>query len=177
MNATKEGGAAPTQSQIHTLHRDKFNKRVQSLPQELFDEIYKLTFTSDANTRYMDTGKYATPSILQVDRKSRTMAAKSYYKNTIFAFTTAERNFVRIKRVQYHGEKWLGSLPPDHLKAVRGVKLDLPNDCLHPRRAAALYFGLHLGSNLPFRYRDLRLEIRERAGAMAIVVRTRWITD
>lgn len=57
---------------------DNLNTRVQSLPAELFHEIYIHTFTASSSLRTIDKD-YKPPHLLQVNRHSRALFAKSYY--------------------------------------------------------------------------------------------------
>lgn len=52
---------------------------VQSLPKELYDEIYNLVFTAKSNDRVNITPSYRPPAMLQVDSLSRSKFATSYY--------------------------------------------------------------------------------------------------
>ena len=56
---------------------------LQSLPPELYDRIYTLTFTSDAIDITIDRS-YRPPAIHAVDRASRALALKSFYSNSHF---------------------------------------------------------------------------------------------
>lgn len=85
--------------------------RVQSLPPELFDEIYALTFTPTSDTVVI-TKKYRPPKLLQVDRASRNLFAEHYYAQTKFTATDMD--------VVVH---WLRSLRDEHLKLLTDVRL------------------------------------------------------
>ncbi|KAF2216975.1 hypothetical protein CERZMDRAFT_93040 [Cercospora zeae-maydis SCOH1-5] len=61
--------------------------RMMALPQELFDEIYNLTFTADKQVRHITNALSGRPPhLLHVDRHSRKKFAASYYRNTTFLF-------------------------------------------------------------------------------------------
>lgn len=55
-------------------------QRLESLPQELSNEIYNLTFTADPGVREI-TKTYLPPHLLRVDRASRALFGASYYGN------------------------------------------------------------------------------------------------
>jgi len=63
---------------------DSLAELVQSLPAELYTEIYQLTFTESYVKAIPITYALAPPSILQVDRASRAIGAASYYSTHIF---------------------------------------------------------------------------------------------
>ena len=88
---------------------------LQSLPQEIYDEIYELTFSATCttpNTIEIDTKHYSPPSILQVDSASRRLAVPSYYSSHTFVA---------------HDEKvldaWLCSIACEHMDDLRKVHL------------------------------------------------------
>lgn len=57
---------------------------LQSLPQELYDEIYELVFTADQSEIVDLESDNPFPARLYVDHHSRELFAKSYYANTTF---------------------------------------------------------------------------------------------
>lgn len=73
---------------------------MQSLPQELYDEIYNLTFTANQKVLYV-TRTYRPPHLTRIDHNSRTKFVASYYRNTTFLFTR-RRTFRRWKRALAH---------------------------------------------------------------------------
>lgn len=80
---------------------------VQSLPQELYDCVYNLTFTAnDEEVNIFYT--YSPPRILAVSRATRTQAAATYYSTTTF-FCSSRRYLFR----------WLLSLSSPHLSYLR----------------------------------------------------------
>lgn len=62
---------------------DSLVQRVQSLPAELYMEIYDLTFTINVDTCLIDKA-YKPPSILQVNKRWRSTLRYRYYDKTIF---------------------------------------------------------------------------------------------
>lgn len=101
-------------------------KRVQNLPPELYNLIYKFTFSFASGNRliYRDlVSQYKPPTVLQVDRASRALAAPSYYNNTLFCFT------IKVGRAaggwppayDIPGEFWLRSLTAEHRKGLRDL--------------------------------------------------------
>ena len=93
-------------------------ENIQKLPQELFDKIYKFTFTADPCIRYVNADLRA-PSILRIDRTSRELAAQSYYGNTTFVVEVDQRS----PRLPPAFVKWLNSMPTEHRKMLREVRL------------------------------------------------------
>lgn len=90
---------------------------VQALPRELYDEIYDLTFTAEANTTVVLDRKDSNPfpNLLHVDRSSRSVFAKSYYANTTFTFTLwypGARDLAFVSR-------WLRGLSAEHVCLVQ----------------------------------------------------------
>ncbi|CAK1358073.1 uncharacterized protein RHO25_007843 [Cercospora beticola] len=73
---------------------------MQSLPQELYDEIYNLTFTANQKVLYV-TRTYHPPHLTRIDHNSRTKFVASYYRNTTFLFTR-RRTFRSWKRALAH---------------------------------------------------------------------------
>jgi hypothetical protein len=60
---------------------EQLHAGLQSLPQELFDEIFKLTFTHNADQIFL-TKDYRPPSQLQVSHQTRKDFIRSYYGET-----------------------------------------------------------------------------------------------
>lgn len=63
---------------------DEFITKVQSLPAELYNEIYNLTFTADFEETCKINRHYKPPSILQVNKRWRSALSPSFYRDTIF---------------------------------------------------------------------------------------------
>lgn len=96
---------------------------VQDLPPELYIEILDYTLAIATDPVTLDN-TYKPPVQLQIDRFSRKVNARRYYRNTIFT----------INRFQDFrmSAKFLASLPKKHVKMVKtircsAVQLD-PND-------------------------------------------------
>lgn len=154
---------ASNQLRIRTMSIDDLAAAVQSLPSELFDEIYDLTFTFDSKTCCVESRTYKPPSAIQVDRKSRSKAAKSYYNNTVFTFSTKGYDF----EDDADGKSWLASLPEDHVKALREIHLDFADlKTGYPYSAALVYFPSELFGACPREFdreeyvNDQNLEIK-----------------
>lgn len=73
---------------------------MQSLPQELYNEIYNMTFTANQKVLYV-TRTYCPPHLTRIDHNSRTKFVASYYRNTTFLFTR-RRTFRRWKQALAH---------------------------------------------------------------------------
>ena len=110
---------------------------VQALPQELYDEIYDLTFTADDNaTVELRRDSKPFPSLLHVDRSSRDIFAKSYYANT--TFTLAHSYFGRpgpAEDLDFFNE-WLG-LTAEHICLVENIIVKLEMRVYDIRNRAA----------------------------------------
>ncbi|KAK4494305.1 hypothetical protein PRZ48_014603 [Zasmidium cellare] len=74
---------AVEQSDNHTA---SLRNRLESLPQELYDEIFALTFTADSDT-YEVTNAYRFPVQLHVSRAIRQQFSESYFKNRFHVIT------------------------------------------------------------------------------------------
>lgn len=64
-------------------------EHLETLPQELYDMIYDLTFTAEERVVYVLQRKHYPPHLLQVDHHSRQKFTASYYSSTTFLFTSA----------------------------------------------------------------------------------------
>lgn len=86
---------------------------VQDLPAELYNEILDLTLAVDTDAVTLDNN-YKPPVQLQIDRFSRKVNARRYYRNTIFT----------INRFQDFrmSAKLLASLPKKHVKLVKTIR-------------------------------------------------------
>lgn len=90
---------------------DRLSSLLHALPTELYDEIYKLTFTP--RTDKIDlTKSYRPPNELQVDRAHRAEFARKYYSTT--RFVTDDEDVLCT---------WLASLRPEEGKLLTDVRL------------------------------------------------------
>lgn len=114
-------------SVTHTEYDEDLAKRVQNLPPELYNLIYKATFSFSPVQRciyHKRDGQYEPPAILQVDRASRNLAAQSYYKNTTFCFAVKAKDgedFVKV--YDNPAQRWLLSLTQEHRSEMRKVRV------------------------------------------------------
>lgn len=109
---------------------------LDALPNELYDEIYKLVFTADLVSRQI-TKSYKPPAQLQVSRETRKEFAKSYYRKGAVFYSGSppvteepDEDFVR-EIVIY--SKWLYSLERElkHSKSVH-CSITVPADFRDP---------------------------------------------
>lgn len=71
-----------------------FNQRLNTLPREIIDQIYNLTLTLDAETKWPNCvsvdRSFRLPSVLQVSRQAHEKLLKTYYEtNTFWVLSTA----------------------------------------------------------------------------------------
>lgn len=105
-----------------TSETSKLRALLESLPQELYDQIKDETFTAHPGTRKIgcDTKVkpcFATeppPSLLFIDRQTRAQYAKSYY-----ACTTIETSDLDLNKCV----AWLKALPDDHRAMVSSIRV------------------------------------------------------
>jgi len=131
-----------------------------TLPQELKDIIYDLTFTtSPPLTRYINK-TYKPPLLLQVNRASRHLFAQSYYSTTL-VFECADIKFLGA---------WFRSLTPTHQDLIAALRygpsayVPVPSNS-HSGRA--FREGLERGSFRGF-HRPRRWDDREGAQQTAL---------
>ena len=120
-NITRSLLTTAAEATKHTMTGfDQLDDRVQSLPPELYNTIYDLTFTAysiqGANVE-LDSS-YRPPSCLQVSKASRDEFAASYYAHTIFMFSQRASYTESITT----GVNWLVSLPPEHVAMIRCLR-------------------------------------------------------
>lgn len=85
---------------------------VQALPQELYDEVYRLTFTViSAEDIEINEDYEGPPSILQVNKASRALTVASYYSTN---------SFFAMRRLYL--DSWLLSLDVQSLSVLREVR-------------------------------------------------------
>lgn len=130
------------QSYVFTAHRRLIIATVltresstASLPQELFDKIYDLTFKLPApGVREIDE-EYTPPVMLQISTKTRAMFAKAYYGNG---------SQFRVK--QAIAKKWLKSLlhRPTDLTLILKLVVRLPESLIPSSwySSTALHWGV-----------------------------------
>lgn len=103
----------------------QLREQLEDLPRELYDWIYKLTFTVNSGfVKISKTGRDGPkdsprpspfPNLLHVSRASRSLYASKYYAQSIFV--------LRDSRV---GNDWLRSVPDEHMEHMQDVR------CLWP---------------------------------------------
>ena len=92
---------------------DELAERVQSLPPEIYKEVYDLTFTPRSNYHRINAA-FKPSKLLAVDRASRAIFAVRYYReNAIFSL-----QYLAL------GRQWLVSLPQRHLQLLRIIRCD-----------------------------------------------------
>ncbi|KAF2166093.1 hypothetical protein M409DRAFT_23820 [Zasmidium cellare ATCC 36951] len=112
--------------------------RLETLPQELYDQIYDFTFTAEPCVPYLDrlnlcplvlpceAPKLGRPllqksnrvKLLHVDRTSRHKFAQSFYGGEGAAFVAERRLFDLLETICF----WLRSLPLDHQAMILDVR-------------------------------------------------------
>ncbi|KAK0804425.1 hypothetical protein B0A54_08752 [Friedmanniomyces endolithicus] len=142
------------------LDADTLAAGLLTLPQELRDIIYDLTFTtSSPPIRYIYTA-YKPPHLLQVNQASRHLFTQSYYSTTIL-FECADGRLLSA---------WFRSLTPRHQDLIRALRygpsayVPVPSNN-HSGRA--FREGLERGSFRGF-HRPRRWDDREGAGQTAL---------
>ena len=108
----------------------ELSRRVQSLPQELFAQIYNEVFTGPAGKAIINVDEsYKPPHQLQVSRASREQFARSYYSDTLFIFKGVDLKDLEwgsncfVSYGTYGGlVPWLSSLPISHKELLRNVR-------------------------------------------------------
>lgn len=100
---------------------------IATLPPEIYEITYNYTFTKIQYSMVNITTGYRPPSILQVDRSSRSLALRSYYQNTTFilqlsgAQSGGQGAWWLASTVPPPGERWLRRLPSAHRGLLRQV--------------------------------------------------------
>lgn len=94
---------------------------VQRLPQELYDEIYKLTFTAEPDTVVNIEHVNPFSAMLHVDARSREIFAESYYSTTHFTFKYGPHKDLSFLY------RWFGTLSDRHNHLVSSLvaKMDM----------------------------------------------------
>ncbi|KAK4617917.1 hypothetical protein CLAFUW4_11807 [Fulvia fulva] len=100
---------------MKAISSEDLNHLLGTLPQELYDEIYTLTFTPSSHTHAFSTS-WQPPHLLHVDRASRALFAEKYFgtASTFTSRTSAVIHFVTLA-------KWLSRLDPKHLELISSI--------------------------------------------------------
>lgn len=104
--------ATPETSETNSLI-----ERVQSLPSELYEEIYNLTFTVNTETCYVDKA-YRPPGILQVNKNWRSALRQRYYDKTIFRIPAGLNGVEHLTR-------WLTFCTQEHGRNIASPTLHI----------------------------------------------------
>ncbi|KXS95454.1 hypothetical protein AC578_4715 [Pseudocercospora eumusae] len=105
-----------------------FIDNIHNLPRELFDIIYRKTFTSPPSASHIEPGTYSPPSLLQTDRQSRAMFAESYFANSTFILPSEELL-----------TRWLISLDPKHRALIQEITCVLWNETIPEKGSIRAY--------------------------------------
>lgn len=89
--------------------------RIQALPQELQDGIVEAFLAVDSSATVKISPNYKPPMQLQVNRRLRSIFAKTYYSNSTFQF----KDHVVTSR-------WLLSLEFEHRACIQNIRYILP---------------------------------------------------
>lgn len=112
-------------------------ERVQSLPPELYNQIYEFTFSLEALTcgeRIRVDKSYKPPSILQVSREQRCELFQAFYEYTIFCFTDDPTCHNNLEELTF----WLKSLPITHRKVLNAANIRIVSTIQVPSDIANL---------------------------------------
>lgn len=150
---------------------DELITKVQSLPPELYTEIYNLTFTVNPNEICRINKNYKPPGTLQVNRTWRASLSPAFYKDTIFAVELGgyEEKLANVT-------KWLRSVNPGYRTSIPLPEFRILSDlkiCTHidqPPYTARPHLGARDRNTL------LRLRGRERTALLAADVWPVWIS-
>lgn len=97
-----------------TLTATKLQAGVESLPQELYDQVFELTFTSQPENHHIKIGVYKPPAELQVNRATRKTFAQDYYgRDTTWSYENPDVMVL-----------WLRSLEDQTLKMLYDAELE-----------------------------------------------------
>lgn len=98
---------------------------VQSLPPELYSDIYTHTFTAPTNGIVDIEHDRLFPALLHVDRHSRELFAKSYYDTTKFVLHRNDKKYDGIDAF----ERWMDRIPGHHRPLVSNFisRIDIPD--------------------------------------------------
>lgn len=152
-----------------------FRKHLQRLPQELFDDIYDLSFGAleeamwPKGQRVVLIGdEYRTPKILHIDRKRRLQHVEQYYKTARFEFVTVSHADSFLNSIGAGQRKLLGENMRLHLRSNTLKYAMLMRTAV---KALGSKYGLHLMPIIwytPGGYLELCLDLRwnhrERSG-------------
>ena len=94
-------------------------KLVQTLPQEIYDHVFDLTFADfDEKRRIEIDMDYKPPSILHINKATRERLSRSYYRSTFY-----------IETCMLH--RWTGHLAPSDIRALQAVRVKIGNQPVH----------------------------------------------
>ena len=97
---------------------DDLARQVQSLPAELYVQIYTELFTADGSAVRNIDKSYKPPKFLSINRASRALFAESYHgQKTAFHITNESGSSYDWLSIQ-----WLKAFPSEHLTMLREVR-------------------------------------------------------
>lgn len=100
------------------MAKKTLRSRIQSLPPELYQQVYDLTFSTGAIESSALAGKYISnlykpPLMLRMNRHLRENFSKQFYGNgSVFYFKTL-----------YVAVGWLASLPKHHIEMIQHIRI------------------------------------------------------
>ncbi|EME78696.1 uncharacterized protein MYCFIDRAFT_178808 [Pseudocercospora fijiensis CIRAD86] len=107
---TIRSGRRPRSARIMATQRPIW-KLMQEVPQEIFDKIYGLTFSTDSfPTTHNITSSTRPPAIMQVDRASRTTIQAAYYSASF------------ILRDHFQCRRWIDTLSAYQKSLILGIQ-------------------------------------------------------
>ncbi|KAI5362783.1 hypothetical protein Slin14017_G064640 [Septoria linicola] len=99
--------------------RPTLHERLKKLPQEIYDQIYEPTFTTDHIDRDI-AHRAVFPSILRVSRETRAIVAGALYGSPLPFYTTAEESGL---------DTWLRIVPKTYLFMIREIQFERGCKC------------------------------------------------
>ncbi|UJO21218.1 uncharacterized protein CLAFUR5_10960 [Fulvia fulva] len=106
-----------------SISSEDISRLLGTLPQELYDEIYSLTFTADPGVRKVNKDWRRPPHLLLVDASSRALFAKSYFDADSSFIVRAVGTGPKCIASDETMARWLARLGKDHVALLRDVRV------------------------------------------------------
>ena len=116
------------------------SRRIQNLPQELYDKILDYTVSVDDISEIEICRSYKPPAQLRINRVIRDREAANYYANTKFTCNA----WTLDQCAQMLGE-WLRSIPVKHVCMIQNVGIATPGKQVDKLSAASSYINALVG--------------------------------
>lgn len=124
---------AKRSNQLSDVTIEELRSTLETLPQEIYDQIFEAVFTAPPGTRDLTGGSNHNAylqdfNLLRISRETRALYAKSYYGNQSCFYFKNHNSYMGWVHSTFRVRSWLKLLPEAHRALLQEVVMARPID-------------------------------------------------